>query len=91
LKSEGNRERYREEIERLQRKNHQLKAVYHQEQGRYFSRTLKKKLKEIDATGFFAVIDDVIIASAPSKKELDGQVAKILPEEKNRWVFQFKI
>ena len=91
LKSEGNRDKFWEEIEKLQRKSHQLEAVYHQEQGRYFSRGLKKKLKEIGVTGYFAVIDDVIVASAPSNKELDKQIVKILPKEKNKWVFQFKI
>jgi len=50
-----------------------------------------KELKEIRATGHFAVVDNVVIASAPTKKELDTRVAEILPKEKKEWIHQFRI
>jgi len=91
LKSEINWDRYWEEIETLRSKNSRLDAFFHQEQGKHFSRKIKRKLKEIRATGHFAVVDNVVIASAPTKKELDTRVAEILPKEKKEWIHQFRI
>ena len=91
MKSEANRDRFWEEIETLRTKNLQLEALYHQEQGRIFSRKIKTKLKDIQATGYFAVVDNVVIASAPTKKELDTRVAEILSKEKKEWIHQFRI
>ncbi|MCK4364852.1 MAG: hypothetical protein KAW45_02250 [Thermoplasmatales archaeon] len=91
MKSETNRDRFWEEIETLRVKNLQLKALFHQEHGRVLSRKIKTKLKEIGATGHFAVIDNIVVASAPTKKELDTRITEIIPEEKKEWVHQFKI
>jgi predicted nuclease with TOPRIM domain len=91
MKSETNRDRFWEEIETFRTKSSQLEALYHRERGRVLSGKLKRKLKEIRATGHFAVVDNVIVASAPTKKELDARVTEIMPEEKKEWVHRFKI
>jgi hypothetical protein len=87
MKSETNRDRFWEEIETLRTKNSQLEALH----GRVLSGKLKRKLKEIRATGHFAVVDNVVVASAPTKKELDARVTEIIPEKKKEWVHWFKI
>ena len=91
MKSETNRDRFWEEIETLRTKNSQLEALYHREHGRVLSSKIKRKLKEIRATGHFAAVDNVIVASAPTKKELDARVTEIIPEKKKEWVHWFKI
>lgn len=91
MKSETNRDRFWEEIETLRTKSSQLEALYHREHGRVLSSKIKRKLKEIRATGHFAAVDNVIVASAPTKKELDARVTEIMPEEKKEWVHWFKI
>jgi hypothetical protein len=91
MKSETNRDRFWEKIETLRTKNSQLEALYHREHGRVLSSKLKRKLKEIRATGHFAAVDNVIVASAPTKKELDSRVTEIIPEEKKECVHLFKI
>jgi len=91
MKSEINRDRFWEEIEALRTKSYPLEALYHRESGRVLSGKLKRKLKEIGATGHFAVVDNVIVASSPTKKELDLRAAEVIPEEKKEWVHRFKI
>ena len=75
LKSEPNRERHWEEIKQLRIKSPQLETVYHQERGKHLSRVPRAKLKEMGATGHFAVIDDVIVASAQIKSALDVRIS----------------
>lgn len=91
MKSGPNRDRFWEEIETLRTKNPQLEALYHREHGKHFSRKLKTKLKDIKATGHFAIVDNVVVASASTKKELDARITEILPKEKIEWVHQFRI
>jgi len=91
LKSEPNRERYWREIEKLRKKNPRLEAIYHQEQGKNYARGARKTLKRANAIGCFAVVDDTVIASAPTMKDLDKSICQIIPEEKREWVFKFRL
>lgn len=91
MKSEINRDKFWEEIETLKMKNAQLEALFHREQGRYLARKIKKNLKEIKAKGHFAVVDNVVVAIAPSKKELNARITEIIPKEKKEWIHQFRI
>ncbi len=91
LKSEANRERYREEIEKLRKKNKLLENAYHLEQARFFARDLKKSLKQVGARGYFAVLESFIVASAKGPNELNTILGEVLPKEKLDLVFIFKI
>jgi hypothetical protein len=92
MKSEANRDRYWKEIEILGKKNPELKNVYFQEWGRINSRTIKKNLKATDIkNAWFAVLDNVIVASGKNKKGLLDNMEKILPENKKEYIYVFKI
>lgn len=91
LKSNRNRERFSDEIYKLRKQSPRMDAIYHQKQGECYSRMLRKKLKEVNAKGFFAIIDDTIIASALTIVELDRIVSDVIPKEKIEWLFKFKI
>lgn len=82
---------YDREINQLLKKNPSLWNVYYQTLGKSEVRRLGKKLTELGVNaGYFAVFDDVIIASGQTEKELHEMVAKVLPSEKREYVYVFK-
>ncbi|MCK5282507.1 MAG: hypothetical protein KAK00_03800 [Nanoarchaeota archaeon] len=83
--------RYWDEINRLRRSSDELEAVYYQEWAKNAAKPMKKSLKKHKIKGYFAVLDEAIIASAPKPKELEDNVKKIVPEDKQNWVYTFKI
>ena len=91
LSSKDRRELYEREIEKLINKDHSLLVFYHQEMGKIFARELKKKLKEYDIRGWFGIMGDLIIASGTTRKELENNIERIVPEKKELvYIFQTK-
>lgn len=92
VKNENNRMEYPHEIDRILEKNPSLWKVYHQEIGRSNSRKAAKRFSEIglSSTRWFAIFEDIIIASGQSEQEVRSQVEGILPEGKRDYAYVFK-
>ncbi|PKK86259.1 MAG: hypothetical protein CVT48_01855 [Thermoplasmata archaeon HGW-Thermoplasmata-1] len=91
VKSEGNRGEYSDEIDQLLKKKPSLWNVYYQEIGRSNARKASKRFCEIGIrTGWYAIFEDVIIASGQSEKETRAQMDSILPPEKRDYAHVFK-
>lgn len=79
------------EINQLLKKNPSLWKVYYQTLGKSEVRKVGKRLSELGVnSAYFAIFDDVIIASGQTEKELSEVVAKVLPPEKREYVYLFK-
>ncbi|MHB9025106.1 MAG: hypothetical protein ACYC7E_13195 [Armatimonadota bacterium] len=93
LKSERNREEYWDEMHDLLRKNPSLLPVYHQENGKQNARTYKRRLREQGiAPAWFAILDELLIASGKTRDEVVDIIAWLVPAEKRDFVhiFQWK-
>jgi ribosomal silencing factor RsfS len=90
-RSDSNRQTYWEEIEGIIAEEPHLKNVYHREIGNSNAKQIARRLSEIWlAPGWFAVFEDVVIASGKSEKEVRAQIANILPDDKKEGVHVFK-
>lgn len=91
LRNERNRYEYEEEINRILEKNPSILKLYYQELSKANSRKIRKKLNNAGVnSGFFGVLNDVIIASGQSEKEVKKQIENLLPEEKREYVYILK-
>ena len=92
LRSERNREHYAEEIADLTGKSEALKIFYYQEIGKAHARRVGKRLREAGLeSGFFAIHDDLILASGSTREELDRNLARILPENRRPYVYIYQL
>jgi len=92
LRSKRNRERYREEIEELINKDPGLLTPYHQEMGKIYARTYGKRLCEIGLTNaWFAILEGMTIASGATKDEVERILQCILPTERRKFVYIFRL
>ena len=91
FKSQDTRDRYFEEMEKLRKKSPQLGAVYHQETAGVLARDIKKSLKAQGIKGHFAVLVNAVVASALTEKELEENIKKIVPENRQSWIYRFKL
>jgi hypothetical protein len=92
LRSKGNSERYWEEIEELINKDPDLLTFYHQEMGKIHARTYGKRLREIGLTNaWFAILEGTTIASGATKNEVERILQCILPTEKRKFVYIFRL
>lgn len=90
-KSEANRSLFWDEIRQLLRKNPRFYKIYYQEIGKSNSRRVKKRLAEIGlASRWFAIFEDIIIASGQTEHEVKAQVDSLLPEPKRDSVYIFR-
>ncbi|MEK6969764.1 MAG: hypothetical protein AABW48_05025 [Nanoarchaeota archaeon] len=82
---------YEKEINQLLKKNPSLWKVYYQTLGKSEVRRLSKKLSELGVnSGYFAIFDDTVIASGQTERELKEAITKVLPVEKQEYVYVFK-
>ena len=82
---------YEKEINQLLKKNPSLWKVYYQTLGKLEVRRLSKKLSELGVnSGYFAIFDDTVIASGQTERELKEAITKVLPVEKQEYVYVFK-
>lgn len=92
LRSERNRERYWEEIDRLINKSPDLLTLYHQEMGKVHARTYGKRLREIGiSNAWFAILDGIIIAGGTTKDDVERILQGILPAEKRKFAYIFQL
>jgi len=91
MKSFDNKMRYEEEIHKLKKKSKELEAAYYQEEARDFARHSKKQFKEQGIKGCFAVLIHSIVASGQTEKELNENISKMVPKDKQAWIYMFKI
>lgn len=92
VKNEKNREYYAEEISDLLGKHPSLFDVYHQEMGKAYARSFVRTLHEIGIKNkWFATIKGVIIASGASKKEVENNFQKIIPQQRKNHVYVFQV
>jgi L-rhamnose mutarotase len=90
-KSEANWVQFRDEIRQLLRENPLLYNIYYREIGKSNSRRVKKRLSEIGlASRWFAIFEDIIIASGQTEQEVKAQVDSLLPETKINCVHIFR-
>ncbi|KAF5426369.1 hypothetical protein C5S42_07855 [Candidatus Methanomarinus sp.] len=90
-KSISNRETYWEEIDELLAKKPSLENVYHREIGKSNARKISKRFSEIGVVpAWFAVYEDVVIASGKSEKVVRAQIADMLPEKKIEGAYVFR-
>lgn len=92
LRTESNRERYGEEIERLVSKDFNLLRVYHQEMGKIHARGYGKRLREIGLSdAWFAILEGTIIASGTTRDQVKHILKEILPTEKRELAYIFHL
>lgn len=92
LKSERNRNIHRHEIANLIGKDSSLLILYHQEMGRVEARTYGKRLREIGLTsGWFAILEGIIIAGGSTRDEVEQILPSIVPAEKRKFVYVFQL
>ncbi len=92
LRSKRNREMYWEEIEELIDKDPNLLTLYHQEMGKIHARTYGKRLCEIGLTNaWFAILEGMTIASGATKDEVERILQCILPTERRKFVYIFRL
>jgi hypothetical protein len=93
LSTKESREMHLEEITDLMRKNKDLLPTYLMMMGRANSRSLKKRLKDVGVKrGWFAIADDVIVASSKTRDDLERLVENIIPNhgKDSVYIFEFK-
>lgn len=90
----GSREkinRHWDEINKLRIKSSELEAAYYQEWAKQSAKAMKKSLKRNGVKGYFAVLDEAVIASGAKSKDLEKNIKAIVPENKLKWVYKFKV
>ncbi len=91
LRSASRRMEYGAEIHEILEKNPSLKSVYSLEIGRSYAKYAGKKLSEIDAsTAWFAVFEDLVIASGKSEEEARERAYAVVPQDKKAGVHVFR-
>lgn len=92
LSTKESREEHWEEIEQLMQKNKNLLPTYLREMGRANSRLLKKRLRAVGVTkGWFALANDVIVASGKTKKDLESMVEYLFSNHGKESVYVFEL
>ena len=91
LKSERNREEYWGEIQELLRTTPSLLPVYHQELGKQHARAYKRRFREQGlAPAWFAILDELLIASGKTRDEVNDIIAWLVPAEKRDFVYVYQ-
>jgi len=91
LRSADRRMEYGAEIHEILEKNPALANVYSIEIGRSYAKYAGKKLSEIGAsTAWFAVFEELIIASGGSEREARERAYAVVPQDKRAGVHVFK-
>lgn len=93
MKTKKSRDYNYHEINDLLEQNPSLYPYFVKEWGRVSSTSFKKKLKEINVKKqHYAVYNNVIVASADSKKELEAKVEKLVANKDHRdGIYYFKV
>ena len=92
MKSTRSLEQYWYDVEDLLDKDPTLEKAYHRRLGQLYSRKLKNQLRKIGVKdSWFAVIDNLIITSGPTKKQVTETLKQIIPEKVSyAYIFHLK-
>lgn len=94
LKNQKNREEYYEEIQDLMSKNKGLLTIYYQETGKHNATKYSKKMRGYIADNtsvWFAIIDDVIVASGKTQQDVEKNLDNTISGEKRNFAYIFKV
>lgn len=92
MKNASSRDQYWYEIQDLIKGKPALERLYYHLWGKVNSRDKRKSLKEIGIKNYyFAIYDDVIIASGKTKQEVEARVKEMLKKGEVEAVYIFKI
>jgi hypothetical protein len=92
LKNQSNRDYYQIDIENLIKKDRRLAVIYHQLIGKISSKSIGKRLKELGMSpGWYAILEDIVIASGESKEEVVRLAMKMVPIEKDEFVYYYQM
>jgi len=91
-KSETNRDYYKNEIRDIISKSEELRQLYYREMGKANARAISKSLRLAGmSSGYFAIIDNVIIASGVTKKEVEKNIKAIIPKDRLGYVYVYQL
>ncbi len=92
FKSKTNYENYSSEIFDLKDKNKVLETEYYQSLGKLFAKPKKKTLRNIikDKT-FFAIYENVTVASGKTRAEVEKNVKKVISKDKLNHIYYFDV
>jgi hypothetical protein len=92
LKTKDSRDAYYSEIQDLISEDPELMVYYSQAMGKVEAQTLKRKLKDAGVKrGWFATLNNMIIAGGRSKGEVESILGEILDEAKRKHVCIFNL
>jgi hypothetical protein len=92
LKNKDNREYYWEEIEELVAKSRDLAVTFYQEMGKVHARELGKILREIGLNNvWFGILQGLPVCSGKTKDELEGNIASVVPESQQDFVYRYHL
>lgn len=91
MKSEVNRDKFYDAIEKLMEKSPELLAIHNYEWGRIHAKNIKAELAKQGIKGYFAVLMNTVVASSTEKKKLEEAIKKIVPSEKQNQVYTFEL
>jgi len=92
LRTSGNRAQYEEEIDELRVKDPEMELLYHQLMGKKAASGYKKQFQEMGVgPGWFAILEETVIACGRTKAELEEILRDIIREEKRELVHVFRI
>ena len=91
-KSEKNRTRYINEISQLTSKDEKLKQFYYREVGKSNTKILSKLLRLAGIkSGYFAIINNMIVASGATTKEIEKNIKSIVPNDRVGYVYIYQL
>lgn len=92
LRTERTRELYRDEIRELISSDRGLLVLYHHTMGRVHARGHRRRLRDEGvAGGWYAVLEDVVVAGGLSREWVDRAVVELIPEEKRDLVHIYQV
>ena len=92
LQSEENRKKYETQIQELVKKTVDLKVIYYQEMGRLYAEVYLERWREIGIKkGWIALFEEMPIASGGTKAEVEGILKKMLPADRRKFVYIFRL
>ncbi|AFY82551.1 hypothetical protein [Oscillatoria acuminata] len=92
LKSEENRKKYEVQIQELVKQTVSLKVIYYQEMGRLYAEIYQERWREIGIKkGWIALFEEMPIASGGTKAEVEGILKKIIPADRRKFVYIFRL
>ncbi|MCT7970890.1 hypothetical protein [Laspinema olomoucense] len=92
LQSEENRKTYEVQIQELVQKSVDLKVTYYQEMGRLYAEIYQARWREIGIKkGWIALFEEMPIASGGTKAEVEGILKKIIPADRRKFVYIFRL